>query len=34
VALLYDGEFLDDVPAEEHDRPVDAAVTPAGIVRF
>ncbi|HEX3814750.1 MAG TPA: 5-formyltetrahydrofolate cyclo-ligase [Mycobacteriales bacterium] len=34
VALLYDGELLDDVPAEKHDHPVDAAAAPAGIVRF
>jgi 5-formyltetrahydrofolate cyclo-ligase len=30
VALLHDGELLDEVPAEPHDRPVDAVVTPAG----
>jgi 5-formyltetrahydrofolate cyclo-ligase len=29
VALLHDGELIDDVPAEAHDRPVDAVVTPA-----
>jgi 5-formyltetrahydrofolate cyclo-ligase len=34
VALLHDGELLDAVPTEPHDRPVDAAVTPsAGLVR-
>jgi len=31
--LLYDGEVLDRVPAEPHDRPVTAAATPAGIIR-
>ncbi len=29
VALLHDGELLEDVPAEAHDRRVGAAVTPA-----
>jgi 5-formyltetrahydrofolate cyclo-ligase len=33
--LLYADELLDsDLPADPHDRPVDAAVTPDGIVRF
>ncbi|MGH3363897.1 MAG: 5-formyltetrahydrofolate cyclo-ligase [Nocardioidaceae bacterium] len=32
--LLYDGELLDLVPAEDHDRPVTAAVTPSGLTRF
>ena len=30
VALLHDGEVLDSVPCEPHDRPVDAIITPAG----
>ncbi|OEV05184.1 5-formyltetrahydrofolate cyclo-ligase [Streptomyces oceani] len=34
VVLLYDGEVLPRVPAEPHDRPVTAAVTPAGAHRF
>ncbi|MFY1634335.1 5-formyltetrahydrofolate cyclo-ligase [Solwaraspora sp. WMMB335] len=34
VALLYDGEILAEVPAEPHDRPVTAAVTPAGLRRL
>ncbi|WP_399089716.1 5-formyltetrahydrofolate cyclo-ligase [Streptomyces sp. BBFR2] len=34
VVLLYDGEVLDEVPAEAHDRPVDAAVTPSEVWRF
>jgi 5-formyltetrahydrofolate cyclo-ligase len=29
VALLHDGELLDAVPAEQHDRPVHAVITPA-----
>ncbi len=33
VALLHDGELIDDVPAEAHDRPVDAVVTPEGGLR-
>ena len=32
--LLYDGELLDQVPAEDHDRPVTAVVTPSGLTRF
>ncbi|MEV5596955.1 5-formyltetrahydrofolate cyclo-ligase [Streptomyces sp. NPDC052496] len=34
VVLLYDAEVLAEVPAEEHDRPVDVAVTPGGVRRF
>ena len=34
VTLLYDGEVLPHVPAEPHDRPVDAAVTPSRTYRF
>lgn len=34
VVLLYDGEVLDRVPAEPHDRPVTAAVTPSAVHRF
>ncbi len=34
VVLLYDGELLDEVPGEAHDRPVHAAVTPSGLHRF
>jgi 5-formyltetrahydrofolate cyclo-ligase len=35
IALLYDGELLDEVPAAEHDRRVRAVVQPAeGIIRF
>lgn len=30
VALLHDGELVDLVPAEPHDRPVGAAITPGG----
>jgi len=33
VAPLYDGELIDEVPAEPHDRRVDAVVTPAGGLR-
>jgi 5-formyltetrahydrofolate cyclo-ligase len=32
--LLYDGEVLDEVPAEPHDRPVTAVVTPSGLTRL
>jgi 5-formyltetrahydrofolate cyclo-ligase len=30
VALLHDGDLVDEVPAEPHDRPVDGALTPGG----
>ncbi|WP_127498258.1 5-formyltetrahydrofolate cyclo-ligase [Actinoplanes solisilvae] len=30
VALLHDGELVERVPAEPHDRPVHAAITPRG----
>ncbi|BCJ66241.1 5-formyltetrahydrofolate cyclo-ligase [Polymorphospora rubra] len=33
VALLHDGELLDLVPAEEHDRPVRVVITPGDGVR-
>jgi len=32
--LLYDGEVGVDVPRDPHDRPVSAAATPRGIVRY
>lgn len=34
VVLLYDGEVLDAVPGQPHDRRVTHAVTPAGWLRF
>jgi 5-formyltetrahydrofolate cyclo-ligase len=34
VALLFDGEFVESVPAEPHDRRVDAVITPSGLVRI
>lgn len=34
VVLLYDSEVVERVPAEEHDRPVHAVVTPSGVRRF
>ena len=30
VALLHDGELLDEVPGEPHDRPVTGVITPEG----
>jgi 5-formyltetrahydrofolate cyclo-ligase len=33
VALLYDGELRVDLPAESHDRPVTAVITPSGLWR-
>lgn len=32
--LLYDGEIVDVVPADEHDRRVSAVATPTGVTRF
>ncbi|MER8183005.1 5-formyltetrahydrofolate cyclo-ligase [Kitasatospora sp. NPDC094015] len=34
ATLLYDHELLAEVPAEPHDLPVRAVVTPSGVVRF
>ncbi|MYS72665.1 5-formyltetrahydrofolate cyclo-ligase [Streptomyces sp. SID5926] len=34
LVLLYDWEVVAHVPAEPHDRPVDAVVTPSGVRRF
>ncbi len=34
VAVVYADELLDHLPAEPHDVPVHAAVTPQGFVRF
>lgn len=35
VALLHDGELVDEpLPAEEHDRRVDAVAMPSGVVRL
>jgi 5-formyltetrahydrofolate cyclo-ligase len=33
LVLLYDDEVLDEVPADDHDRRVSGAVTPAGVRR-
>ncbi|MEV1329118.1 5-formyltetrahydrofolate cyclo-ligase [Micromonospora costi] len=33
VVLLHDGEFVEAVPAEPHDRPVRAVITPGGGLR-
>jgi 5-formyltetrahydrofolate cyclo-ligase len=32
--LLYDDELVERVPVDEHDRPVSAVVTPAGLTRL
>jgi 5-formyltetrahydrofolate cyclo-ligase len=32
LAVLYDGELVDALPAQPHDRPVHGVVTPAGVV--
>lgn len=33
-AVIFDAEFVDSVPAEVHDQPVDGIVTPSGITKF
>ncbi len=33
LAVLHDGELVDELPAEPHDRPVHGAVLPSGLVR-
>lgn len=33
-SLLYDGEVVEQVPADVHDRPVSAVVTEKGVTRF
>lgn len=34
VAVVYDEELVDQLPTEEHDRPVDLALTPTRLVRL
>lgn len=34
VAVVHDDEIVDDVPATDHDRPVDAVLTPTRYVRL
>ena len=34
IAAVFDDEVLDELPAEPHDVPVAAALTPSGLVRF
>lgn len=34
VAVIYAHELLSEIPTEDHDHPLDAVVTPAGISRF
>lgn len=34
VALLYDGELVESLPVDEHDRPVDVVVMPGGVHRL
>lgn len=34
VVLLFDEEITDDIYTEDHDMPVDAAITPRGITHF
>ncbi|GAB2985064.1 5-formyltetrahydrofolate cyclo-ligase [Frigoribacterium salinisoli] len=33
-AVVFDAEYVEAVPRERHDEPVDGVVTPSGIVRF
>ncbi|GAA1399926.1 5-formyltetrahydrofolate cyclo-ligase [Catellatospora coxensis] len=34
IALLYDGELLDEIPAEAHDQRVNGMLTPSGLRRI
>jgi 5-formyltetrahydrofolate cyclo-ligase len=34
VAVVYAHELLEQIPTENHDHPLDAVVTPAGVTRF
>lgn len=34
IALVYDNEVHDSLPADPHDQPVNTAVTPSGVVSF
>jgi 5-formyltetrahydrofolate cyclo-ligase len=34
IAVLYDGELIEQVPAEAHDHRVDAVLTPSGLTRL
>lgn len=34
TGLIYDGELVDRLPAEPHDRPVDAAITPGEAIVY
>lgn len=33
-AVIFDDEFVDEVPRERHDQPVNGVVTPGGVVTF
>lgn len=33
-AVVFDSEYLETVPTERHDEPVDGVVTPSGVVEF
>jgi 5-formyltetrahydrofolate cyclo-ligase len=33
LAVVFDDEVVEEVPAEQHDRPVTGALTPAGGIR-
>ena len=33
-AVVFDAEYVEAVPRERHDEPVDGVVTPSGVVRF
>ena len=34
IAVVFDDELLETVPTEDHDHPVDAAITPSSTTRF
>jgi 5-formyltetrahydrofolate cyclo-ligase len=33
-AVVFDSEYVEQVPRERHDQPVDGVVTPSGIHEF
>lgn len=34
IALVFDDEFIDSVPTEDHDHPIDAVITPTRTAHF
>lgn len=34
IAVIHDDEFVNEIPTEPHDQPVDGVLTPGGLARF